>query len=280
MPIITLTTDYGLKDPYLGAVKGAIYSQLPEVTIVDISHYVTPFHIAEAAYIIQNSYKNFPEGSIHIIGIDAEHTPENKHVAVYMNGHYFICADNGVLCLIMNKLRPEKLVEINIHDRISSNFTMLDAFVETACHIARGGMLEIVGKPKDSIKAIAGLFPNVSERHDYIHGQIIYIDNYGNSVTNITRELFTATARGRKFVLSARSEKHNTIFERYSDIVNFEQPVEKRDVDGKGLCLFNSSGYIELATYKSNPLTVGSASSLFGLQLDTPVVINFENNDR
>ncbi len=278
MPIITLTTDYGLKDPYVGAVKGAIYSRLPDVNIVDISHQVTPFHIAEAAYIIQNSYINFPPGTIHVIGIDTEHTPENRHIAVELNGQYFVCADNGVLCLIMKKLRPEKVVEINIHDRIESNFTMLDAFVETACHIARGGKLEIVGKPISDLNALRGIFPNVDDDGRYINGQIIYIDNYGNSVTNITRDLFTQTARGRKFVLSARSERHDRIHDRYSDIVNFDIPVEQRDVDGKGLCIFNSSGYIELATYKSNPLTVGSASSLFGLRMDTPVIINFEKS--
>ncbi len=276
MAIITLTTDYGLKDPYVGAVKGAIFKQLPNVNVVDISHHITPFHIAEAAYIIQNSYITFPEGTIHIIGVDAEHTPENRHVAVLLNGHYFICADNGVLCLIMNKLRPEKMVEINIHDRIESNFTMLDAFVQTACHIARGGTLEVIGKPVTYLQRIAGIFPQVSDQHLYIHGQVIYIDNYGNSVTNITRETFEKVGKGRAFVLSARSERYKQIHERYSDIVNFEVNPEQRDVDGKGLCIFNSAGYIEIATYKSNPLTVGSASSLFGLRIDTPVIINFE----
>jgi hypothetical protein len=276
MAIITLTTDYGIKDPYVGAVKGAIFKQLPNVNVVDISHMITPFHIAEAAYIIQNSYITFPEGTIHIIGVDAEHTPDNRHVAVLLNGHFFICADNGVLCLIMNKLRPEKMVEINIHDRIDTNFTMLDAFVQTACHIARGGTLEVIGKPVTYLQKIAGIFPQVSDQHLYIHGQVIYIDNYGNSVTNITREIFETVGKGRSFVLSARSERHKKILDRYSDVVNFNIDRDQRDVDGKALCIFNSAGYIEIATYKSNPLTVGSASSLFGLQIDAPVIINFE----
>ncbi|MGB5980592.1 MAG: SAM-dependent chlorinase/fluorinase [Nonlabens sp.] len=276
MAIITLTTDYGIKDPYVGAVKGAIFKQLPDVNVVDISHHVTPFHIAEAAYIIQNSYITFPKGTIHIIGVDAEHTPENKHVAVLLNGHYFICADNGVLCLIMNKLRPERMVEINIHDRIESNFTMLDAFVQTACHIARGGTLEVIGKPVNYLQGLGGIFPQVSNQHLYIHGQVIYIDNYGNSVTNITREVFEKVGKGRNFVMQARSEKYYEILERYSDVVNFNVRPEQRDVDGKGLCIFNSADYIEIATYKSNPLTVGSASSLFGLRIETPVIINFE----
>ena len=80
MAIITLTTDFGEKDYFAGATKGAIYSELPDVKIVDISHSVSPFNIPEAAYIIQNAYNSFPKGTIHIIGIDSEINPENKHI--------------------------------------------------------------------------------------------------------------------------------------------------------------------------------------------------------
>ncbi|PPK93961.1 hypothetical protein LY01_02183 [Nonlabens xylanidelens] len=275
MPIITLTTDFGWKDPYVGAVKGAIYKEIENVNIVDISHEVSPFNIAEAAYIIKNAYHSFPDGTIHIIGVDAEHTVENIHIAVLLNGHYFICADNGVLALIMNKLHPEKLVEINIHDRISSNFTTLNAFVSTACHIARGGTLEVIGKPISRIRALSGVTPKISDNKNVIHGQVIYIDNYGNSVSNITEDIFNEVGKGRKFEISARNEHFNKIFKKYSDIVNFDDEQKKRDVDGKGLVIFNSAGYLELATYKSNPLTVGSASTLFGLQINAPVIITF-----
>lgn len=273
MPIITLTTDFGLKDPYLGAVKGAIYAQLPDINVVDISHLVSPFHIAEAAYIIKNAYYTFPKGSIHIIGVDAEHTPENKHVAVYMDGHYFICADNGIMCLLTAKFKADKIVEINIHDRITSNFTVMDAFVQTACHIARGGTLEVIGKTLDSLKQISGMQPAVSR--DSINGQVIYIDNYGNAVTNITEELFNEAGKGRSFLLIARSEKHSHIYNHYSDFIDFSKKESNLEIDGKAIAIFNSAGYIELATYKSNPLTVGSASSLFGLKVNTPISIQF-----
>jgi len=141
MKIITLTTDFGEKDPFAGAVKGAIYSELETVRIVDISHYVSPFHLMEAAYIIQSAYKNFPVGSIHIIGVDGELTPETSHIAVKLDGHYFICADNGIISLLTKDIVPEEKVTINIHDRTQTNFTVLDVFVKTACHIARGGTL-------------------------------------------------------------------------------------------------------------------------------------------
>ena len=133
MPIITLTTDFGEKDHFAGAVKGAIYSELPDIKIVDISHSVSPFHITEAAYIIQNAYRSFPKDTIHLIGIDSELTPENKHIAVYLDGHYFICANNGIMSLIASEIKPQKIVEINIHDAIETNFPVLDVFVKVAC---------------------------------------------------------------------------------------------------------------------------------------------------
>ena len=96
-------------------------------------------------------------------------------------------------------------------------------------------------------------------------------------MTNISKELFKEVGRGRTFELAARSEKHKVIYDRYTDIVKFDVPAEKRDVDGRALVIFNTAGLIEIATYRSNPLTLGSASTLFGLQLDAPVIINFEN---
>ena len=276
MPIITLTTDFGLKDHFAGAVKGAIYSEMPEVNIVDISHNVSPFHITEAAYIIQNAYRNFPNGSIHIIGIDSERNPENKHIAVKLDGHYFVCANNGIMSMITRSIMPEELVEINIHDRIKTNFTELDVFVQVACHIARGGKLGVIGKPIQEIKAITGIMPVISSEQKQIIGNVIYVDNYGNVITNITRRLFEDVGKGRSFIIQAKRAHFKKIHQHYSDAINFEIEKSKREEDGKKIALFNSSGYLELAIYKSNPSTVGSASTLFGLDYRDTVSINFE----
>ncbi len=276
MAIITLTTDFGLKDHFAGAVKGAIYSELEGAHIVDISHGISPFHITEAAYIIQNAYKNFPKGTIHIIGIDSERNPETSHIAVKLDGHFFICADNGIVSMMTRHINPEEIVEINIHDRITTNFTVLDVFVKVACHIARGGTLGVVGKPITEIKEITGIMPVVHKDGRQIIGNVIYVDNYGNVVTNITRNLFEATGKGRKFKMTARTATFNMIYERYSEAINFEKDKDKREEDGKKLAVFNSDGFIELAIYKSNPSTIGGAATLFGLDYRDTVTINFE----
>ncbi len=275
MAIITLTTDFGEKDHFAGATKGAIYSELPDVKIVDISHSVSPFSIPEAAYIIQNAYNSFPKGTIHIIGIDSEINPENKHIAIKLDDHFFICANNGIMSMICSEIAPEKIVEINIHDKIQTSFPVLDVFVKVACHIARGGTLDIIGKAITNIKPIKNIVPYVNEDKSQIIGSIIYIDNYGNVVTNIKRGFFETIQKGRPFEVSARNYKFKTIFSKYSDIVNFEIPEEKRHDEGRGLVVFNSGSFLEIALYKSNTTTVGSASSLMGLGIMDAVSINF-----
>jgi len=275
MAIITLTTDFGEKDHFAAAVKGAIYSELEDVKIVDISHWVSPFHIMEAAYIIQNAYSSFPAGTIHIIGIDSELNPENKHIAVLLDGHYFICANNGIISMLANEIKPEKIVEINIHDKVITNFPVLDVFVKVACHIARGGTLEVIGKQIDTIKELRGIRPTINQEATQIMGSVIYIDNYGNVITNITKSKFEEIAKGRSFKITARTANFSTIHSHYSDAINFDIPAQKRDEDGKKIALWNSSNYLELSIYKSNPATVGSAKSLFGLQYRDTVTINF-----
>jgi len=275
MAIITLTTDFGEKDHFAGAVKGAIYSELEDIKIVDISHGVSPFHIMEAAYIIQNAYSSFPPGTIHIIGIDSELNPENKHIAVLLDGHYFICANNGIIAMLANEINPQKIVEINIHDRIITNFPVLDVFVKVACHIARGGTLEVIGKQIDTIKELRGIRPIINQKANQILGSVIYIDNYGNVITNITKSKFEEIGKGRSFKITARTANFSSIHSHYSDAINFDTPIGKRDEDGKKIALWNSSNYLELSIYKSNPATVGSANSLFGLRYRDTVTINF-----
>ena len=275
MAIITLTTDFGEKDHFTGATKGAIYSELSDVKIVDISHRVSPFNIPEAAYIIQNAYNSFPKGTIHIIGIDSELNPENKHIAIKLDDHYFICANNGILSMICSEIAPQKIVEINIHDRIQSSFPVLDVFVKVACHIARGGTLDVIGKNITEIKPIKNIKPYVNDDKTQIVGSVIYIDNYGNVITNIKRSFFETIQKGRKFEISARNYTFKKVYEKYSDIVNFEIAEHKRQDEGRKLVVFNSGGFLEIAVYKSNNNTVGSASTLLGLRLMDAVSINF-----
>jgi len=275
MPIITLTTDFGTKDHFVGAVKGSIYSELKEVTIVDISHNIDAFNSAETAYIINNSYKSFPEGTIHIIGVDSELNLENKHIAILLDKHYFICPDNGIISLIASKYKPEKIVEINIHNTLPTSFPVLDIFVKVATHIARGGKLDVIGKPINDFKKTIELSPIISKENNAIKGHVIYIDNYGNLVTNITKTMIQSIGKDRPFEVSARGYTFTKIHNKYSDIVNFTISKEQRQDDGKRLALYNSCGYLEIAIYRSNLKSVGGAAGLLGLKYRDVINIKF-----
>ncbi|NHF61565.1 SAM-dependent chlorinase/fluorinase [Flavobacteriaceae bacterium TP-CH-4] len=275
MAIITLTTDFGLKDHFVGALKGSIYKELADAKIVDISHGISPFNIHECAYILKNAYQNFPEGTIHIVGVDAEPTPENQHIAVLVDGHYFITANTGVIGLITSEVNPEKVVHINIPNPEHGSFPVMDVFVKVACHLARGGTLEVVGKVFNELKQLKEYTPTVTDNGNKIVGSVVYIDNYGNVVTNIHKNFFDAYRKGRDFELNARTTKIKKIYHRYSDIINFNLDRNNRRGAGDLLALFNSSNYIELAIYKSDLNTVGGASTLLGLDYRDMVTINF-----
>lgn len=275
MSIITLTTDFGTKDHFVGAIKGTIYSELPNARIVDISHQISPFNIAETAYILKNAYKSFPNGSIHIIGVDSELNDENKHIALLLDNHYFICPNNGVISLLASEIKPEKIVEINIHDRIETIFPVLDVFVKVACHIARGGTLEVIGKTIPDFERMVELQPTVSGDNNTIFGNVIYVDNYGNSISNITKKAFNEIGKGRDFEVIANRYSFKKIVEKYSDIVDFSVPKELRQKDGTRLALFNTANYLEIAIYRSNLNTVGGAASLLGLNYRDSITVKF-----
>lgn len=276
MALITLTTDFGLKDHFVGAVKGAIYSELPEATIIDITHEITPFNIAETAYILKNAYKSFPKGTIHIVGVDSELSIQNKHIAIYLDDHYFICPDNGIISMIASEINPTKIVEINIHDHIESSFPVLDVFVKVASFIARGGKLDVIGKAIEDYKKMVEIQPKINQEKTIIVGGVIYIDNYGNVISNISKKMFEKIGKDRPFKITARRYTFDKIYTQYNDIVNFES-TDIRQFDGKKLALFNSANYLEIAIYRSNLKTVGGASTLLGLDYRDRITVEFIN---
>lgn len=276
MPLITLTTDFGTKDYFVGAIKGAIFKEITDINIVDISHQISPFNITETAYIVKNAYQNFPKGSIHIIGVDSELSTENKHIALQLDDHFFVCPDNGVISMIASEIKPEKIVEITIHDILISSFNVLDVFVKVACHIARGGTLEVIGTEITNYKQSTEVHPYINDDKTQIVGSVIYIDNYGNVISNISEKLFQEIGKGREFEVIARNYHFDKIQQQYNEIVNFEIPVENRQSDGKKLAIFNSANFLEIAIYKSNLKTVGGASSLLGLDYRDTITVRFK----
>ena len=270
-PIITLTTDMGLKDHYVAAVKGALLSACPKVQIIDISHQISPFDIAQAAFAIKNCYEDFPKGSIHILGVDPDlkydhQNPVNNinHVVCFHKGHYFIGADNGIFSLIFDS-SPEQIFEITITpENADFVFPVKNRFVKIATHLANGNSMAQIGLPKEELR-IATLYQPVHEEN-VIRGTVIYIDYYGNIFTNISKTLFEKIKQGRDFALYFRNESYVI-----RKISNFFHDVSQ----GEKLALFSSNNLLMISINKGVQGSGGSASSLLGLNLRDIVRIEF-----
>jgi S-adenosylmethionine hydrolase len=267
MAIITLTTDLGTRDHYVAVVKGALLQQAPEATIVDITHEITPFHTAMAAYVARNAFPAFPAGSIHILGVNPEADRFTAHVVARHQGHYFIGADNGILPLMFEGM-PEAAFEITMKlDDDHAAFPTRSVFTKAAAHLARGGTPETIGRPLKALRELHNLKPSVTP--DAIVGRVVHVDRYGNVMTNVQRALFEELHGGRPFRIHfGHSDDDLTrIHATYSDVPN-----------GVSLAFFNASGQLEIAVNKGvegGGGGGGGAARLLGLRENDAVRIEF-----
>jgi S-adenosylmethionine hydrolase len=265
MSIITLTSDMGIKDFYLASIKGAIYKALPDAKIVDISHHVTPFDIAQAAFIVKNTYPDFPDKTIHIISVDPEASNDSHHIAVFHKGQYFIGNDNGMFSLLFEE-EPEQIWRLTPPPTIgTSSFPSKSIFVWAATLLAQGSRLEDIGERTDHIKMRVAFRPVVEA--DLIKGSVIFIDGYGNVITNISKSLFESVREDRSFVLYFRGETYgiNKISKTYNEV----PPGEK-------LAIFGAGNFLEIAINKGVEGSGGGANKLFGLKLNDIIRIEFQ----
>ena len=277
MSIITLITDFGYKDQFVAQIKGEIYSNNPESQVVDISHNISPFNIMEAAYVLENSYKSFPENTIHIIDVDSEKNKEKKHIIVKLDNHYFITSDNGIMSILSQNINYQEIYEISILNELKPMQSSLKTFSKVACHLSMGGKPEIVGKKINNLKNVKNLKPFVNSEKTQIISSVIYIDHFGNVITNIKKSFFEEIGKGRKFEISARNYKFNKIYSSYSDIINFNLAEDQRSDEGKALIIFNSNNYLQISIYRSNPENVGTAATLLGLKIYDSVSVIFSS---
>ncbi|CAI8166035.1 MAG: Adenosyl-chloride synthase [Bacteroidota bacterium] len=270
MALITLTTDYGLQDAYVAGLKAKLYQQLESPQIVDIAHLIDPFHIGQTAYIVRSVYRNFPEKSIHFIGVDFTDTPEQELIVALLNDHYFVCADNGFLSLLEPEIYPSECVRIKLPQPKT-----FDKAIEAIAHLHRGGALSVLGNSLEKLRVRTQHKPFVNPQQTEIHGHVLHVDRYGNVITNITRKLFDQIRGKRAFVIHARNHSFEQVYNDYHEVIRYDVPKQNREEDGKKLALFNSQGHLELAIYKGNPNYGGGASTLFGLSFLDPIRVAF-----
>lgn len=253
MKTVTLTTDFGGKGYYVGALKGAILKDNPDVPLVDISHQVKPYDIVQGAFILKNAYHHFPKGTLHVISIDNLSMPLSV-IAFSHNGHYFIGPDNGVFSLIFDTL-PDNIFRVPMQK--GNPFPLNAAVSEAIAHITSGKPMVEIGLPAVGVEQRITLQPVISTSQ--IRGSVIYIDHYDNVIVNVEKELFMKVRDRRRFKL---------FFKRHDPIIQLSQNYHDVSV-GETLCLFNDAGYLTIA------INMGKAASLLGLKMDDMIQIDF-----
>ena len=182
MPIVTFTTDFGMKDPYVAMVKGAILRINPDITCIDITNQLRVGDISTASFIIKNSYRYFPAGSVHLVVVDPTVGSERRAIFSVKDEHFFVGPDNGVLTPILSETFEIKK-EIG---KKSSTFDGRDVFAEVAGRLASGEKAKNLGnRITDPVKTNESL-PLLKNKK--IIGEIIYIDKFGNLISNIKEE--------------------------------------------------------------------------------------------
>lgn len=189
--IITLTSDFGLEDHYVGAMKGVILSINPDIKIIDISHSVAKYDVLSGAFLLKNSYSYYPKGTIHVAVVDPGVGSNRKPIAVLADGHYFIAPDNGILSFILRGSESFRAYEITCADymreQISSTFHGRDIFAPAAAYLASGADVEKLGKELESPVLLDMPEPEVEPGR--ITGRVVHVDSFGNLVTNIPSNL-------------------------------------------------------------------------------------------
>ena len=258
MHIITLTSDWNNDDFYLASIKGKLLSRCPGTTIVDLSHKVEPFKQTQAAFIIRNSFRNFPEGTIHIIAVNTEPEKGKSLLAARIAGQYFICTDNGILGML-GESEPEQVVVLPDNQAHSTTFIAFGIFADVACSLAEGKALEDLGAITEEYRKPASLKPTLGESS--ITGSVIYLDTYQNAITNISKEFFERIVGESDFQIFVQSKHYmlESINTRYN-----ETP------DGELLAIFNSLGLLEIA------IRNGNAAGLLRLSTDSTIRIDFK----
>lgn len=255
MAVITFMSDFGTDDHYVAAVKAAIVSTSVNQSIADISHTIKPYDIAQAANVLKNVYKDFPNGSVHLVAVDAM-KEKSKLIAIEMDNHFFVGFDSGLFSLISKK----KPTQITILENGQSTFPAKDVLAKAALALASGKNLNSIGAPGDQIMELYARQLKVTKRE--IAGHVVHVDSYGNLITNIEREEFEKmlelNGSGARFSVQVGRQS-------FSELQSYFTEVESGDC----YLLFNSSGYLQIGINR------GNASGLLGLRIDSPISVEF-----
>ena len=261
--IITLLTDFGYKDHYVGVMKGVILGINPQIKIVDISHNISPHNILEGAITLSNAFSYFPKGTIHVAVVDPGVGSKRKPIVVSGEKYIFVGPDNGIFGLVYNQLKEFKVYELTnprlFLNPVSVTFHGRDIFAPAAAYLSKGLSPREVGEEINEYQKVSIPVPHIGEK--IIRGNIIYFDFFGNAVTNINRSHLNIIGKKEFLKVKIGEKVIPKIFHHY-------QEVEK----GKPLALIGSSELLEISVRE------GNASKLLDLKEGDEVIVLILDN--
>jgi S-adenosylmethionine hydrolase len=260
-PLLTLLTDFGTRDAFVGVMKGVILGICPQARLVDLSHDVSPHDVEEAAFILETAYRHFPRGTIHLVVVDPGVGGERRPVAVRAAGQVFVAPDNGVLSYWLEGHALEAAVAIAnpaaMLPQVSRTFHARDVFAPAAARVAAGMALQQLGPPVSDLCRFDVSRPTVAP--DRIEARVIHCDRFGNAITDLDEPTFLAwlgTGDERGVRVSAGTAQISGVTQAYSAVP-----------DGEPLVIFGSTDRLEIA------VNGDSACAAYDLLRGEPVVI-------
>ncbi len=257
-PVIALLSDFGARDHYAGTMKGVVLGICPDVTLVDITHDITPHDVLEGALQLAASFKYFPPGTIFLAVVDPGVGSARRGIAAEAGDYRFVGPDNGVLTAVFREMPPKRVVELTerryARPTVSRTFEGRDRFAPAAAWLAKGIQLTALGRTITSYQQVD--LPQVELSDVHLRGVVLLADRFGNLVSNIDRRTFEAFTRAQPVSLSVGGQPIAGVVATYADIRN-----------GEVCALFGSTDHLEFA------LNGGSAAKALSAGRGAPVEI-------
>jgi S-adenosylmethionine hydrolase len=255
-PIITLLTDFGTRDPYVAAMKGVILSLHPDTVLVDLTHEVPPQDIVAGAFLLAGATPYFPPGTIHLAVVDPGVGTQRRALAARAMSQFWVGPDNGLFHLVFRECVTVDIVSLEdpqyFRESVSNTFHGRDIFAPVAAHLSRGTPLNAFGPPITDPAVLS--WPQPVFTQEAFRGEIVYVDGFGNLVSNIRGSELMTWLGEESYVIILGSLTIKNLSRTYGDVVS-----------GQSLALVGSHGYLEIACAQGNAarkLGVGKGRSL------------------
>ena len=253
MAIVTFLSDFGTRDHYVAAVKAKILSKNPAIQIVDISHAIATGHIGQASFVLNSVFRDFPEGTVHLVAVDDPQKIQSEYIALKIEEHFFVGPNNGLLGLISES---DHYTVVNINPKLHQGpFPAKNISAPVAAMLSLGTPISDLGLPLESFKKM--LPRHLRANQSQIIGNVLHVDRYGNLITNIDKKTFDKLTMGKSYYITFGRENSQKVNSGYFDV----EP-------GDCFVLFNDHELLEIG------IKQGNASKLLGLEYDSNVIIN------